>query len=39
LIGELDDFVNHCRVEQRLAPLTCSAYTRDVQAKRVPLPR
>lgn len=26
----LEDFVHHCRVERRLAPLTCSAYERDV---------
>ena len=28
----LDDFVHHCRIERRLAPLTCSAYERDVTA-------
>jgi hypothetical protein len=30
-----DDFVNFCRVERRLAPLTCRAYERDVRACRV----
>lgn len=30
--AELEDFVHHCRVERRLAPLTCSAYERDVGA-------
>lgn len=30
--AELDDFIHHCRVERRLAPLTCSAYERDVGA-------
>lgn len=29
---ELDDFVRYCRVERRLAPMTCSAYERDVRA-------
>jgi site-specific recombinase XerD len=29
---ELDDFLHHCRVERRLAPLTCSAYERDIRA-------
>lgn len=29
---ELDDFLRHCQVERRLAPLTCSAYERDVRA-------
>ena len=29
---ELDGFLNHCRLERRLAPLTCSAYERDVSA-------
>jgi site-specific recombinase XerD len=29
---ELSDFVRFCRVERRLAPLTCSAYERDVTA-------
>ncbi len=29
---ELDDFLHYCRVERRLAPLTCSAYERDVRA-------
>jgi integrase/recombinase XerC len=28
----LDDFLAYCRVERRLAPLTCSAYERDVTA-------
>jgi site-specific recombinase XerD len=28
----LEDFLHHCRVERRLAPLTCSAYERDVRA-------
>ena len=27
---ELNDFLDYCRVERRLAPLTCSAYERDV---------
>jgi integrase/recombinase XerD len=27
---ELADFLDYCRVERRLAPLTCSAYERDV---------
>jgi site-specific recombinase XerD len=27
---ELSDFLDYCRVERRLAPLTCSAYERDV---------
>ena len=27
---ELADFLDHCRIERRLAPLTCSAYERDV---------
>ncbi len=30
--AELDDFVRYCAVERRLAPLTCSAYERDVRA-------
>lgn len=29
---EVADFVRFCRVERRLAPLTCSAYERDVGA-------
>lgn len=29
---ELDDFLRHCRLERRLADLTCSAYERDVRA-------
>ena len=32
MIDELDDFVHYCRIERRLAPLTCSAYERDVRA-------
>lgn len=28
----LDDFLHYCRIERRLAPLTCSAYERDVTA-------
>jgi site-specific recombinase XerD len=32
MLEELDDFVHHCRVERRLAPLTCQAYERDVRA-------
>jgi site-specific recombinase XerD len=28
--GELADFLDYCRIERRLAPLTCSAYERDV---------
>ncbi len=27
---ELADFLDYCRVERRLAPMTCSAYERDV---------
>jgi integrase/recombinase XerC len=27
---ELADFLDYCRIERRLAPLTCSAYKRDV---------
>ncbi len=27
---ELADFLNYCRIERRLAPLTCSAYERDI---------
>jgi len=30
--NEVDDFLHFCRVERRLAPLTCSAYERDVSA-------
>jgi site-specific recombinase XerC len=26
---ELADFLDYCRVERRLAPLTCSAYERE----------
>jgi site-specific recombinase XerD len=29
---ELADFLDFCRLERRLAPLTCSAYERDVGA-------
>jgi integrase/recombinase XerD len=29
---ELADFLHFCAVERRLAPLTCSAYERDVRA-------
>jgi integrase/recombinase XerC len=29
---ELSDFLDFCRLERRLAPLTCSAYERDVGA-------
>jgi site-specific recombinase XerD len=29
---ELDDFLHFCAVERRLAPLTCSAYERDIRA-------
>jgi site-specific recombinase XerD len=32
VVEELEDFLVHCRVERRLAPLTCSAYERDVRA-------
>ena len=32
MFDELDDFLQHCGVERRLAPLTCSAYERDVRA-------
>jgi site-specific recombinase XerD len=28
----LADFLRHCRLERRLAGLTCSAYERDVRA-------
>ena len=28
----LTDFLHYCRIERRLAPLTCSAYERDVTA-------
>ena len=28
----LSDFLNYCRLERRLAPLTCSAYERDIAA-------
>jgi site-specific recombinase XerC len=27
---ELADFLDYCRIERRIAPLTCSAYERDV---------
>ncbi|HEX6951723.1 MAG TPA: site-specific integrase, partial [Gaiellaceae bacterium] len=27
---ELADFLDYCRIERRLAPLTCSAYERDI---------
>jgi integrase/recombinase XerD len=29
---ELADFLDYCQIERRLAPLTCSAYKRDVGA-------
>jgi site-specific recombinase XerD len=29
---ELADFLRYCRVEQRLAEMTCTAYERDVSA-------
>jgi site-specific recombinase XerD len=29
---ELADFLHYCRVERRLAELTCTAYERDVRA-------
>src|SRR6266511_2991072 len=29
---ELSEFLDYCRLERRLAPLTCSAYERDVRA-------
>jgi site-specific recombinase XerC len=32
VIEEVQDFAQHCRVERRLAPLTCQAYERDVGA-------
>jgi integrase/recombinase XerC len=32
VIEELDDFLRHCAIERRLAPLTCSAYERDMSA-------
>jgi site-specific recombinase XerD len=32
MLEEIDDFLRHCSVERRLAPLTCSAYERDVRA-------
>jgi site-specific recombinase XerC len=28
----LHEFLDYCRLERRLAPLTCSAYERDVRA-------
>ncbi|MGH2997747.1 MAG: tyrosine-type recombinase/integrase [Burkholderiales bacterium] len=28
----LEDFLRYCRLERRLAPLTCSAYERDISA-------
>ena len=30
--AELADFMRYCAIERRLAPLTCSAYERDVRA-------
>jgi integrase/recombinase XerD len=30
--NELADFLHYCRVERRLAELTCTAYERDVRA-------
>ena len=33
MFDELDDFLQRCGVERRLAPLTCSAYERDVRAR------
>ena len=30
--NELTDFLHYCRIERRLAALTCSAYERDVRA-------
>ena len=30
--SEVVDFLQYCRVERRLADLTCSAYERDVRA-------
>src|SRR2546425_9409465 len=30
--AEVSDFLHFCRIERRLAPLTCSAYERDVTA-------
>jgi integrase/recombinase XerD len=32
MLEEIDDFLRYCSVERRLAPLTCSAYERDVRA-------
>jgi site-specific recombinase XerD len=32
MLREVADFERYCRVERRLAPLTCSAYERDVTA-------
>jgi site-specific recombinase XerD len=32
VIEELEDFLRHCGIERRLAPLTCSAYERDMRA-------
>jgi site-specific recombinase XerC len=29
---ELPDFLDFCRLERRLAPLTCTAYQREVSA-------
>src|SRR2546422_10197890 len=30
--AEVSDFLHYCRIERRLADLTCSAYERDVSA-------
>ena len=30
--NEVENFLHFCRVERRLAPLTCSAYERDIKA-------
>jgi integrase/recombinase XerD len=32
--NELADFLHYCRIERRLADLTCTAYERDVRACR-----
>ena len=35
VLEEIEDFMRYCGVERRLAPLTCSAYERDVRACQV----
>jgi hypothetical protein len=36
MVEELEDFLVHCGVERRLAPLTCSAYERASQCRQRP---